>query len=99
MQTEDMVVLDEFCLSHQLEISFIRSLEEYGLIEIVSLNQVQYIPDHELSRLERLVRLYQDLNINPEGIDAINNLLTRIEFMQNEIIRLKNKLLFYRDED
>ena len=27
---------------------------------------------NELSKLEQIVRLHQELNINPEGIDAIN---------------------------
>jgi hypothetical protein len=47
--------------------------------------------------LEQIVRLYQELNINPEGIDAINVLLKHIENMQNEITDLRNKLNFYEE--
>ena len=99
MQTEDMIVLDEFCTGHQLEVSFIYSLEEYGLIEVVSIDETEYIPNSELLRLEKMIRLHQDLNINPEGIDAVNNLLRRIEMMQEEITRLHNKLSFYREDE
>ncbi len=99
MQTEDMIVLDEFCTGHKLEVSFIYSLEEYGLIEVVSIDETEYIPNSELLRLEKMVRLHQDLNINPEGIDAVNNLLRRIEMMQEEITRLRNKLSFYREDE
>jgi len=97
MQTEDMIVLDEFCAGHQLEISFIRSLEEHGLIEIVMVNETQYVPHNELPKLEQIVRLHQELNINPEGIDVVNNLLQRIENMQNEITALRNRLNFYEE--
>jgi chaperone modulatory protein CbpM len=99
MQTEDMIVLDEFCANHHIEISFVQLLEEHGLIEIIIINQALCIPASELFKLEQIVRLYQELNINPEGIDAINNLLQRIEEMQNEITQLRNKLSFYEQEE
>ena len=99
MQTREMIMLDEFCASHGVEISFIRLLEEHGLIEIIIINQALCVPTRELRRLEQIVRLHQELNINLEGIDAINNLLQRIEDMQDEIIKLRNKLSFYEEED
>jgi hypothetical protein len=98
MQTEDLIVLDEFCSHHHVEISFIRSLEEYGLIETTIVNETVCVRDNELSKLEQIVRLHQELNINPEGIDAINILLKRIESMQNEITELRNKLDFYQKD-
>jgi chaperone modulatory protein CbpM len=98
MQTEDMIVLDEFCSNHHVEISFIRSLEEHGLIETIIVNETVCVHGHELSKLEQIVRLHQELNINPEGIDAISILLQRIENMQNEITELRNKLDFYKKD-
>jgi hypothetical protein len=99
MLPEDMIALDEFCTSHQVEISFIRSLEEYGLIETIIIDETICVPDNELSKLEQIVRLHRELNINPEGIDAINYLLQRIGNMQNEITELKNKLDFYKENE
>jgi len=98
MQTEDMIVLDEFCSNHHVEISFIRSLEEHGLIETIIVNETVCVHGNELSKLEQIVRLHQELNINPEGIDAISILLKRIENMQNEITELRNKLDFYKKD-
>ena len=97
MEPVDMIVLDEFCASHQVEISFIRSLEQFGLIETIIVNETLCVSGNELSRLEQIVRLHREWNINPEGIDVINNLLKRIEDMQNEIIELRNKLNFYEE--
>ena len=97
MEPADMIVLDAFCASHQVEISLIRNLEEQGLVETIIVNETVCVPGHELAKLEQIVRLHQELNINPEGIDAITNLLKRIERLQNEIIELRNKLSFYEE--
>ena len=97
METADMIVLDEFCASHHVEISFIRSLEEHGMIETITVNETLCVPGNHLSKLEQIVRLHE-LNINSEGIDAIINLLERIENMQTEINELRNKLSFYEED-
>jgi hypothetical protein len=44
----------------------------------------------ELQKLEQIIRLHYDLDINLEGIDAIAHLAERIKMMQNEITGLKN---------
>jgi len=92
-----MIILDEFCTNHEVDISFVRSLEEYGLIETIIVNETLCIQENKLPKLEQIVRLHQELNINSEGIDAVINLLTRIENMQNEIIELRNKLNFHEE--
>jgi phage terminase small subunit len=98
MDPEDMIGLEQFCTSHQVQISFIHSLEEHGLIQTVIVNETRCVPADELSKLEQIVRLHEELNINPEGIDAIINLLHRVESMQNEITELRNRLDFYAED-
>ena len=97
MESADMIILDEFCTNHEVDISFVRSLEEYGLIETIIVNETLCIQENKLPKLEQIVRLHQELNINSEGIDAVINLLKRIENMQNEIIELRNKLNFHEE--
>jgi hypothetical protein len=99
MENTDMVMLDDFCASHHVEISFINSLEEHGLIETVVINQALYVTSNDLPKLEQITRLHQDLNINPEGIDAINHLLRHIEEMKQEIVHLRNRLSFYEEDE
>ena len=94
-----MIMLDEFCASHHVEVSFIHSLEETGLIETVAVNQALYIVSDDLPKLEQITRLHQDLNINPEGIDAVNHLLRHIEEMKQEIVQLRNRIRFYEEDD
>ena len=47
------------------------------------------------SELEKFIRLYRDLEINPEGIDTIIHLLNRLEEMQEKINNLQNRLSIY----
>ena len=97
MKTTDVIVLDEFCTSHQVKVSFVRSLEEHGLVETIIVNETLCIQENELPKLEQIIRLHHELNINSEGVDAIINLLKRIENMQNEITALRNKVNFYEE--
>ena len=92
-----MIRLTEFCASHEVEISFILSLQEQGLVDTTLVNDTACIPEEALPGLERILRL-QELNINPEGIDAITHLLFRLERMQQEITVLRNKLSFYETD-
>ncbi len=90
MERDDMIPAEDFCIYHNIEYSFITSLEDSGLITVTSVEQSTYIPADELHKLEKFVRLHYDLDINIEGIETINHLLEKIEQMQKEILQLKN---------
>lgn len=94
-----LISAQEFCVSHNIEVSFIHSLEETGLIEITTIEDTGFIPLGQLQQLERIVRLYHQLGINIEGIDTINHLLLRINALQDEVTGLKNRLRLFEDED
>lgn len=95
METENLIPANQFCEHHNVEFSFIHLLHENGLIEISRVQESEFIPVSKLPELEKLVRLHYDLDINLEGIEAITNLLQRVENMQQEITMLKNKLRLY----
>ncbi len=95
MQTDELILADEFCSYYNAEISFLNSLQQFGLIQITSVEETYYIPHTELKKLEQLTRLHYDLNINLEGLDAITHLLEKVTELQSEITILKNKLSFH----
>lgn len=99
MNNENMISVIEFCECHHIEMSFIDSLQETGLIMIETVKDTPYIQESQLYDLEKIVRLYYDLDINPEGIDAVINLLKRMDDMQHEITRLKNRLRLYEEPE
>ncbi len=98
MQPENLINANEFCSYHNIEVSFIYLLEEYGLLETTVIEENHFIEPAQLGELEKLVRLHYDLNINLEGIDAIKYLLEQLSARDNEIISLKNKLRFYEKD-
>jgi len=95
MQTRNLIAINEFCINHNIEISFINTLHQTGLIEITNIEETGFIDVNQLGHLEKIVRFYFDLDINLEGIETINHLLERMQMMQNEIITLKNRLRLY----
>jgi chaperone modulatory protein CbpM len=98
MQAEDLIPADVFCVYHQIELSFIHSLKEFGLIEVTVVEEKLFLSLDQLSRLEMLIRFYYELNINLEGIETITHLLDRTQAMQEQIIQLSNRLKRYEAE-
>jgi hypothetical protein len=95
MGTEYLIAVDEFCASHNIEISFISSLHQSGLIEITTIKNSGFIEADQLRQLEKYIRLYYELDINLEGIETIDHLLLHINSMQDEIRSLRNRLRLY----
>ena len=94
-----MVAASEFCTSHNVEISFLYSLSESGLLEITNVEETVFISQEQLPELEKLVRLHYDMDINLEGIEAIHHLLQQMKTMQDEMRVLKSKLALYEKVD
>lgn len=87
-----LVTVEKFCTSHGIEISLIRSLEQYGMIEVVTIKEISYINTDQLHELEKIILFYRDMDINFEGIETVNHLLSKIFALQDEIRVLKNRL-------
>ncbi|MDP4208193.1 MAG: chaperone modulator CbpM [Bacteroidota bacterium] len=99
MQTENLIAIEEFCANHNIEISFISTLEQTGLIEIITIEETWFIDVSQLQYLEKFVRFYYELGINIEGIETITHLLQRINGLQDEITALKNRLRLYEPNE
>ncbi|GAB3798417.1 hypothetical protein GCM10028819_19420 [Spirosoma humi] len=95
MQPDHLIPVREFCVHNQVEITFIQFLAQQGLVETVAIEQAVYIQSEQLPRLEKFVRLHQELAIHPDDLDIVNDLLDRMADLQHEVARLQNRLLFY----
>lgn len=93
-----MIVINEYCKSTHVEPSFFDLLEENDLITIYIEEGERYFPSSELNDLEKYIRLYYDLSINMEGIDAIRHLQGRIQALEDRIDRLRQRLRIYESE-
>jgi hypothetical protein len=94
---EELVEATVFCNYYQIEGSFISSLQESDLVELVIIEEQTFIPHSELQKLEKIVHLHQELDVNLSGVEVIVHMLERIEQMQQEMNDLKRRLSFYED--
>lgn len=84
-----LIIIQEYCNNSQVEPSFIDLLKDEGLIELEIIEGEQYIRESQLQDLERFANWYYDLSINIEGIDVIQNLLKKVQNMEQELYSLR----------
>jgi len=93
MTAKNLVPADDICIHHDVEYTFINSLGDAGLVQLKIVNRKTYIPEDELQKLERMIRMHHELEINLAGIEAITYLLDRVEHMQEEMRVLRNRVV------
>jgi signal transduction histidine kinase len=98
MENKKLILIEQFCKHHEIEFSFINSLQEFGLIEIVVIENEKYISEEQLNDVEKMIRLHYELEINMQGIDAVFNLLRQINDLQQELTAAKNRLRLFEEE-
>lgn len=92
MERNELISVTEFCRYYQVEVSFIQSLKESGLIEISDIEENAFIPFDEMPRIEKFIRMHYDLNINLEGLETIEYLLQKIQTLQDELGRARSRV-------
>lgn len=85
MKIDNLISLSILCERYKLEDAFFKSLGEYDLVEIVEVNEERFLHLEQISDLERILRFYNDLEINLAGIEVINNLLKKIDSLEKEL--------------
>ena len=97
MKTNNLIPIEQFCKIYEIEFSFINSLNEFGLIELIYIDKDEFIEIEKIQELEKIIRLHNDLGVNFEGIDIINNLMYKIDRLQNKLNNIQNQLNLYKD--
>ena len=92
MRTENLITVNDFCVYHNVEYTFVDYLADAGLVKVTTVNQTNCIPIDEIQKLEQLVRLHNELEINEPDIATINNLLQKLEVMEEQMSILRSKL-------
>lgn len=94
---QHLIPAEEFCTHHHIEVSFVNTLSDHGLLEIVHQQNRYYIDSEHLHQLEKLMHLHYDLHINMEGLEAIAHMLHRVENLHTQLQNLQCKLKFYEN--
>lgn len=95
MENEEMIRIELICTGYNVEPSFIDSLQDFGLIEIRTVDENKFLDATKIDDLEKMIRLHYDLDINLEGIETIFHLLHQIEQLQENLNEMRNRLMRY----
>ena len=93
-----MIRIDLICTGYNIEPSFIDSLLDTGLIDIVIVDENKFLENRYIDAFEKIIRLHYDLEINLPGIETIMHLMERMNMLQEEMNVLRNKVRFYEIE-
>ena len=95
MNLDELIATDELCEHYRVEHTFIRSLNNSGLLEIITIEKREYIHFNKMAEFEKMLRLHFDLEINLEGLEAIKHLLEKLSHLKEENLSLRNRLGLY----
>lgn len=92
MKKENYISIKTFCERHGVGESFVYSMYEYEILQVEQEEDDGMLHIEDLPILEKMVRLHNELDINPEGLQAIYHLLGQVKSLQQEVASLKKKL-------
>jgi len=95
MENQNYITVEQLCINYEVPKTFLIELYEYDLIDILIINEVKCIETSEIKKVEKIIRLHFDLNINMEGIDSVLHLLNRVNALQDQITSLNNRISFH----
>lgn len=98
MNAQDWIPAQTICSLYDIELSFVDTLGSMGLIKIEIIEQRHFIHQDQVSNLEKIMRLRNELNLNLEGIDVVFNLLEKERLLRNELTQIKNRLRVYEGD-
>lgn len=96
MAREKYILVSHFCNHTQIELSFVENLHEYGLLTFEKRENDLFIDEKDITEVEKMFRLHHDLGINFEGLDAIKQLLKRIQKMEKQMGLIQKQLNLYQ---
>ncbi len=73
------ITIQQFCSFHRCETVVIEEFIDHGICEVSPNQEIILIPETQVPRIERALRLRNELGVNSAGIDIILRLLERIE--------------------
>lgn len=86
------IAVEEFCNHHGIEVMLLREFAEFGLVDLYVEENREFLPDVEVSRVERMLRLSQELEVNKEGIDIILHMREELKQLRREAANLRYRL-------
>ncbi len=92
MNESKHIQIDVLCQNYRIEPAFFNQLVEHGLVKTSAAKGASFVAENQIRRLDQMVRLHQDLELNPQGIDVVLNLLQKIEDLELALNAAMNRL-------
>lgn len=83
---------EELVKIYKIELSFFDSLQNSGLLNTETEDEVTYLLYEELPAFEKYATWHYDLEVNIPGIEIISHLLAKMEALRLENLKLKQNL-------
>jgi hypothetical protein len=95
MEKEQLILVSHYCQQTRTSLEFIESLQEYGFIQVLLIEEHNYVHPQDIVEIERVTRLQEELGINLEGIDALNHMLQKVDQLEKELKIVRDRLRIY----
>jgi cation transport regulator ChaC len=95
MAREKYILVNHYCKQAHIETTFVQRLCEFGLVNLEERESEAFIDADDITEIEKMFRLHHDLGINFEGLDAIKQMLERMEKLEKDLDKLQKRLKLY----
>lgn len=92
MKTDKFLLITEICQYYHIETDFFEEIEYHQLLDVHQISGQKFIHQKQLNRLEKILRLHDELDLNLQGIDVVFGMMDRIEKLERELRQTKSKL-------
>ena len=86
------IAIEEFCTHHRVQVRLVQEFADFGLVHLQEEAQQAFVPEAEVEKLERLLRLYSELGINKEGLEIILNMRDQLLNLNSELETIRYRL-------
>ena len=64
MNGENYIQVHQLCEHYKVEFSFFVNLHDFGLIELITIEEVPCVPEDRVGEIEKMIRMHHELEIN-----------------------------------
>lgn len=92
------IEIEKFCTHHGIQVTLVREFADFGLVHLQEQEQKAMLPEAEIEKLERMLRLYNELGINKEGLEIILNMRDQLVSLNSELEAIRYRLKQLEEE-
>ncbi|MFC5270680.1 chaperone modulator CbpM [Adhaeribacter terreus] len=92
------IEIEKFCTHHGVQVTLVREFADFGLVHLQEQEKQAFVPEEEIEKLERMIRLHSELGINKEGLEIILNMRDQLLNLNSELETIKYRLKQLEEE-